>query len=160
MAVEGRPDRRATRRLRSDEGLARKLALAAGLAAVLPIVVAVVRALLDGWYPLADNALFVIRARDVLSLDHFPLLGERPDAAGQADERCVAPEHVAHAQLGHREVEHRRPRGSPEPDQCHDQRHAEDADARDDQPSVAAIPHLRQPLDELEEPEAGRRLVV
>jgi hypothetical protein len=48
---------------------------AASLAAVvLPIVVATIRALANGWYPMGDNALFALRARDVLT-SHHPLLG-------------------------------------------------------------------------------------
>lgn len=46
----------------------------AGLAAAGPILVALVRALRRGWYPVADNAYFSIRARDVLT-EHHPLLG-------------------------------------------------------------------------------------
>ena len=47
---------------------------AATAAACLPIVVALVRALQRGWYPVGDNAYFGIRARDVLTSNH-PLLG-------------------------------------------------------------------------------------
>jgi hypothetical protein len=43
--------------------------------ALLPIVVAVVRAIARGWIPTGDNAFFPIRARDVLTHDHLPLLG-------------------------------------------------------------------------------------
>ncbi|MGI8792087.1 MAG: hypothetical protein ACR2H3_02735 [Acidimicrobiales bacterium] len=46
---------------------------AAGLAS-LPIVVATARAIGRGWAPIGDNALFLIRARDVLT-EHHPLLG-------------------------------------------------------------------------------------
>jgi hypothetical protein len=41
---------------------------------VLPIVVAVVRALTRDWLPMGDNAYFTIRARDVLT-EHHPLVG-------------------------------------------------------------------------------------
>ena len=43
-------------------------------AAVLPIVVAVVRAIAGDWVPVGDNAYFLIRARDVLTGNH-PWLG-------------------------------------------------------------------------------------
>ncbi|HEV3451296.1 MAG TPA: hypothetical protein VG869_08830 [Acidimicrobiia bacterium] len=43
--------------------------------AVLPVIVAVVRAIARGWVPLSDDALFAIRARDVFSYHHFPLVG-------------------------------------------------------------------------------------
>ena len=43
-------------------------------AAVVPIVVAAVRAIVRGWYPIGDNAFFSLRARDVLT-EHHPLLG-------------------------------------------------------------------------------------
>lgn len=46
----------------------------AGLAATGPIVVALIRGLRRGWYPIGDNAYFSLRARDVLT-DHHPLLG-------------------------------------------------------------------------------------
>jgi hypothetical protein len=52
---------------------ARGWLLAVGFA-VLPIVVALVRALTGHWVPVGDDAYFVIRARDVFS-SHFPLLG-------------------------------------------------------------------------------------
>lgn len=42
--------------------------------AVLPVIVATARAMLDGWVPIGDNAYFAIRARDVFS-SHIPLLG-------------------------------------------------------------------------------------
>ncbi|HSO94901.1 MAG TPA: hypothetical protein VLV81_02555 [Acidimicrobiia bacterium] len=43
--------------------------------AVLPVVVAVGRAINAGWTPLSDDALFPIRARDVFSYHHVPLIG-------------------------------------------------------------------------------------
>ena len=43
----------------------RRMVVAAAALAVVPVVVAAVRALADGWFPVGDNALFVIRARDV-----------------------------------------------------------------------------------------------
>lgn len=42
--------------------------------ALLPIVVAVVRAAARGWLPIGDNAYFAIRAADTLT-EHHPLLG-------------------------------------------------------------------------------------
>jgi hypothetical protein len=51
-----------------------RVALAAVALAMLPIVVATVRALLRGWIPIGDNAFFEIRARDVFTSDN-PLLG-------------------------------------------------------------------------------------
>ena len=50
------------------------MVVAAWLVAVLPIVVATARGLARGWMPIGDNALMVIRARDVLT-SHHPLLG-------------------------------------------------------------------------------------
>jgi hypothetical protein len=52
-----------------------RASLAVALVAVtIPILVALVRALRRGWYPVGDNAYFSLRARDVLG-DHHPLLG-------------------------------------------------------------------------------------
>lgn len=42
---------------------------------VLPVVVATVRAVVDHWVPLGDDAYFSIRAADVWTARHFPLLG-------------------------------------------------------------------------------------
>ncbi|MDP9463069.1 MAG: hypothetical protein M3P52_00470, partial [Actinomycetota bacterium] len=55
------------------------VALAIALPAV-PIIVAVVRAIVDRWIPLGDQALLEIRARDVLTV-HHPLLGTASSAA-------------------------------------------------------------------------------
>ncbi|MDQ3738226.1 MAG: hypothetical protein M3337_03555 [Actinomycetota bacterium] len=44
------------------------------LAATVPLVVALVRALLNDWIPIGDNAYFTVRSRDVLT-EHHPLLG-------------------------------------------------------------------------------------
>jgi hypothetical protein len=49
--------------------------------AVLPIVVAAVRALADGWYAVSDDALFPLRALDVFT-SHPPLLGTWSSASG------------------------------------------------------------------------------
>jgi hypothetical protein len=51
-----------------------KRVVAPVVVAVLPIVVAVARALHHGWRPVGDNAYFAIRARDVLT-EHHPLVG-------------------------------------------------------------------------------------
>jgi hypothetical protein len=50
------------------------LVLATGLAAGLPIVVATVRAVVEGWAPLGDDALIAVRSYEVLTA-HPPLLG-------------------------------------------------------------------------------------
>lgn len=44
------------------------------VAVLVPIAVAVVRAIRNDWVPLGDNGLFLIRSRDVLT-SHTPLLG-------------------------------------------------------------------------------------
>ena len=48
--------------------------MVAVLVAVLPIVVATVRAVLDHWQPISDNGVTVVRTLDVFS-SHFPFLG-------------------------------------------------------------------------------------
>jgi hypothetical protein len=45
------------------------------VAAVVPIAVATARAMHRGWVPVGDNAFFTVRARDVFTLEHLPLLG-------------------------------------------------------------------------------------
>lgn len=62
------------------ERLLRAPGMAVGLALV-PIVVAVARALDRGWIPMGDNAYFSIRARDVLT-EHHPLLGAWSSGSG------------------------------------------------------------------------------
>jgi hypothetical protein len=52
----------------------RWLAPAAIAVALVPLVVAAVRAVATDWYPIGDNAYFPLRARDVLTA-HHPLLG-------------------------------------------------------------------------------------
>ncbi|HUF32497.1 MAG TPA: hypothetical protein VMN58_04720 [Acidimicrobiales bacterium] len=59
------------------------LLLAAIALAVLPVVVATVRAASRGWLPVGDNAYFAIRARDVLT-EHHPLLGTWTSASVSA----------------------------------------------------------------------------
>ena len=44
------------------------------VATTTPFVVATLRAVRNGWYPIGDNAFFALRARDVLT-EHHPLLG-------------------------------------------------------------------------------------
>ena len=51
-----------------------RLVLATGGAAALPIVVSTVRAVVDGWAPLGDDALIAVRSYEVLTA-HPPLLG-------------------------------------------------------------------------------------
>lgn len=53
---------------------------AARLLVIAPIVVAVVRALADGWVPVGDAALLTLRAADVFTNDH-PLLGSWTSAS-------------------------------------------------------------------------------
>src|SRR3954451_3877366 len=50
------------------------LVLGIGLAAALPVIVATAGAVVNGWVPLGDDAIIVVRAYDVLST-HPPLLG-------------------------------------------------------------------------------------
>jgi hypothetical protein len=50
------------------------LALACLVAAILPIVVATIRAVAGDWLPVGDNAFFELRAADVFT-EHNPLLG-------------------------------------------------------------------------------------
>src|SRR3954468_1451237 len=50
------------------------LVLGTGLAASLPVIVATVGAVVDGWVPLGDDAIIVVRAYDVLST-HPPVVG-------------------------------------------------------------------------------------
>jgi hypothetical protein len=69
-------------RTRRDWGLAligwlaaRRLVLAVGLAAALPIIVSAAHAVVVGWAPLDDDAQIATRAFDVFSM-HSPLVGE------------------------------------------------------------------------------------
>src|SRR5918998_6721797 len=61
----------------------RSLVLLAGLAAALPVVVAVIDALQDRWVPLADNGVIVLRSWDVLT-DQSPLVGQFSTAKEEA----------------------------------------------------------------------------
>jgi hypothetical protein len=73
---EGAPQPEAAERDRAaDDPWCRRLARA-GLAAVLAtLAVAVVRAVRDGWVPVGDSALIVVRAHDVLGGGPQPRLG-------------------------------------------------------------------------------------
>ena len=57
---------------------------------VLPIVVAVVRALSNHWFPIGDNALLYIRTRDVFTT-HHPLLGSWTSASLSVGENMNNP---------------------------------------------------------------------
>lgn len=61
-----------------EPGAPSRVEAAAALAALAGVVVAIVtagvRGALRGWYPIGDNALLALRARDVLT-EHHPLLG-------------------------------------------------------------------------------------
>jgi hypothetical protein len=68
-AVEQAPPRSAR------PSLATCVFLASTVLAVVPVGTATARAIVTGWIPTEDNALFAIRARDLFSLTHLPLLG-------------------------------------------------------------------------------------
>lgn len=51
---------------------------------LLPIVAAIVRAIAEGWIPMGENAIFPLRARDVLTADH-PWLGTFSSASLTSD---------------------------------------------------------------------------
>ena len=57
---------------------------------LLPIVVAVVRALRHEWFPIGDSALLYLRARDVLT-SHHPLLGSWTSASLSVGENMNNP---------------------------------------------------------------------
>jgi hypothetical protein len=59
----------------AHRGLEYGLFVASAVAALVPIATAAARAIAKGWIPTGDNAFFPIRARDVFTLDHLPLLG-------------------------------------------------------------------------------------
>jgi len=60
---------------------ASRVALAIG---TVPIVVAVVRAIVTGWVPLFDGAYFTVRSRDVLT-SHHPVLGAWSSGSAELD---------------------------------------------------------------------------
>jgi hypothetical protein len=68
-AAEPPPDREA-----EDPRWIRRLAAVCTAAAILPIVVAALRAITHDWLPVGDNAYFALRAGDVLT-EHHPFLG-------------------------------------------------------------------------------------
>jgi hypothetical protein len=51
------------------------LFLGSVVAAIIPVAVATTRAIQTGWIPIGDHALFAIRARDLFSYTHLPLIG-------------------------------------------------------------------------------------
>ncbi len=53
--------------------------------ALVPVASAIARRSGARWIPIGDNALIELRARDVFSLDHFPLLGTWSSASLSAD---------------------------------------------------------------------------
>ena len=71
-AGPGSPSRPEGVGARSDA--ARRVALVALLASLVPIAVATGRAVAEGWLPVGDNAFFAIRAHDTFNR-HIPLLG-------------------------------------------------------------------------------------
>jgi hypothetical protein len=58
----------------STQGVLRWLPVAAVVAAVIPVVVATVRALARGWIAIGDDGLLLLRTQDVATANH-PLLG-------------------------------------------------------------------------------------
>jgi hypothetical protein len=73
----------ASPRPRADAGgLARLAPVLAAAAAVVPILVAAIRAYSRGWIPYGDDAYFTVRAWDVFSRD-VPLLGTYSSATGR-----------------------------------------------------------------------------
>jgi hypothetical protein len=57
----------------------RRLVLAVGLIAAIPVLVSVARTVLDGWTPVLDDAVMATRSFDVFSA-HSPLVGAYSDA--------------------------------------------------------------------------------
>jgi hypothetical protein len=75
----GDAGRRTTRARRRPDGLS-LLAAVCVIAAILPVIVATVRAISGDWRAIGDNAYFSIRAADVLT-EHHPLLGSWTSAS-------------------------------------------------------------------------------
>ena len=71
----------ARHRVRELAGPARVLAVVAAVLLLVPVGASVARAIDDGWVPSNDEALIVLRSRDVLGQDR-PLVGQ-PSTAGQ-----------------------------------------------------------------------------
>jgi hypothetical protein len=75
----GGPERRTTRVWRAPEGIG-LFATVCVIAAILPVIVATVRAITGDWRAIGDNAYFSIRAADVFT-EHHPLLGSWTSAS-------------------------------------------------------------------------------
>ncbi len=60
---------------RRDSRVTVRLFLASVVVAIVPVAVAAARAIYMGWIPTGDNGLFAIRARDLFSITHLPLIG-------------------------------------------------------------------------------------
>src|ERR1035438_6539290 len=77
LSASAPADEGATSRVRSRASVlyCRLLTLAIGLCAALPVVTAAVRALHEGWQPVADRGIIATRAFDVFS-SHTPLVGQ------------------------------------------------------------------------------------
>jgi hypothetical protein len=77
LSASAPADEGATSRVRSRASVPyrRLLTLAIGLCAALPVVTAAVRALHEGWQPVADRGIIATRAFDVFS-SHTPLFGQ------------------------------------------------------------------------------------
>ena len=73
------------------DGLVRnRLAIVAGLAAALPVIVSAIGAVSADWLPVGDNALFAIQAHDALST-HPPLVGPHSVLSDLIDEPVHSP---------------------------------------------------------------------
>jgi hypothetical protein len=68
----------------------RRLVLATGLAAGLPVIVATIDVATSGWTPLADDALIAVRAYDVFS-GHSPLVGQYSQASAVVGQPLYSP---------------------------------------------------------------------
>src|SRR5262245_55237180 len=72
----------------SDDGVPAWAPLVALAAAVVPILFAAIRTLWRGWAPYGDDALFSVRAWDVLSRN-IPLLGTASSGSGRVTQRGI-----------------------------------------------------------------------
>ena len=68
----------------------RRLVLATGLAAAIPVVVSTVNAVAAGWLPLGDDAITAVRSFDVLTT-HPPLVGPYSIASGLVGKPVQSP---------------------------------------------------------------------
>ncbi len=77
MSGDGPGTTEPTRSDRADVAarIADRLHLVVLVVALVPVATAIARRSGRRWIPIGDNALIELRARDVFSLDHFPLLG-------------------------------------------------------------------------------------